>query len=90
MSNLPGSEDSNNFQKFPQETYRAGSNTTMDYYDSGYVYVEQLPLIKMSLTKHYGHELDDKSSVFYLNNTRTVIFKKNQFQFNKKIHFCII
>ncbi len=63
----------------------AGSNTTMDYYDSGYVYVEQLPLIKMSLTKHYGHELDDKNSVFSLSNTRTVIFliKKKAIRFYK-------
>jgi hypothetical protein len=63
------SEDSRNYQNI----YR-GSNTSMDYYDSaGYVYVEQLPLIKMSLTTHYGTELDDKSSVFYMNNSRTVI-----------------
>jgi len=47
----------------------------MDYYDStaGYVYVEQLPLIKLNLTPHYGVELDDKSSVFYLNNARTTL-----------------
>lgn len=55
---------------------RANTNTTMDYYDSGYVYVEQLPLIKLNLTTHYGTELDDKSSIFYVNNTRTVIISK--------------
>lgn len=54
---------------------RANTNTTMDYYDSGYVYVEQLPLIKLNLTPHYGTEMDDKSSIFYVNNTRTVTTK---------------
>lgn len=79
-----GGQNSNNLNKNnrfqPQynnqhSLNRANTNTTMDYYDSGYVYVEQLPLIKLNLTPHYGTELDDKSSIFYVSNTRTVIAK---------------
>ncbi len=64
-----------NYGKFIEPGIERGSNTSMDYYDSnvGYVYVEQLPLIKLNITPHYGVELDDKNAVFYLNNTRTIL-----------------
>ena len=75
MSNWKSSEQSINYNKFIEPGLDRGSNTSMDYYDSaaGYVYVEQLPLIKLNLTPHYGLELDDKSAVFYLNNARTML-----------------
>lgn len=76
MSHWKSSEESNdpNFNKFIQPGTDRGSVTSMEYYDSaGYVYVEQLPLVKINLTPHYGDELDDKSAVFFMNNTRTTL-----------------
>jgi hypothetical protein len=53
------------------ETVRE-SATTLDYYDSGYIYVERVPLIKVSLTNHYGIELNDPSDVFFLDKNKIV------------------
>ncbi len=81
MSNYNQSEqpDSNKNRYDNQQGFeRPGTNTTMDYYDPGYVYVEQLPLIKLSLTQHYGVELDDKNSIFYFNNSRTLLKPKEK------------
>ena len=50
------------------------SVTTLDYYDSGYIYVERVPLIKVCLTNHYGIELTDNSEAFFLNKSKIVSY----------------
>ena len=52
-----------------------GSNTTMDYYDSGYIYVEQLQLIKLNLTSHYGSQCDPNNTEFSLNQNKIVFIE---------------
>lgn len=51
------------------------SDNSFDLNDNdNYVYVEQLSLVKLNLTRHYGIELEEsENSVFSLNKTNFVI-----------------
>jgi len=68
------------------ETVRE-STTTLDYYDSGYIYVERVPLVKVSLTNHYGIELNDPSDAFFLNKNKIVIIVSDFFTILLKSNF---
>jgi hypothetical protein len=56
--------------------------------ENNYVYVEQLSLVKINLTRHYGTEIDTESSIFFLNKNKNVIFFLFFFS-NKILNFII-
>lgn len=57
---------SNFSQKDPLPSLRSSDNS-IDLNENDYVYVEQLPLVKINLTRHYGTHVDDnENSVFHL------------------------
>ena len=63
---------SNNSNKEPLASLRS-SNNSFEENEPDYVYVEQLSLVKLNLTRHYGTEIENsKNSIFSLGKTKYV------------------
>lgn len=48
------------------------SVTTLDYYESCYIYVERVPLIKVNITNHFGSEFPEDDQAFLLSKNKIV------------------
>lgn len=48
------------------------SVTTLDYYESCYIYVERVPLIKVNITNHFGSMFPEDDQAFLLSKNKIV------------------